>query len=66
MDSIQESFTAFAQEAYEKGYTTENCLDYLYELDPIFKTDKLAQQLFPTIFGLVYCKNKMNQPGNIT
>lgn len=60
MESAIKAFEDFAKEAIHKGYEPDNCLNYLYSLNDNFKNDAAANNIFPTVFGIEFCKHKMS------
>ena len=58
MDNITQAFTEFARFALDEGYTDKNCMDYLYKLNDDFRTNEIANNIFPLIFNIEQIKRK--------
>ena len=60
MDSINKALADFARQALDQGITTEDdAKQMMYKLNDNFRKDKIFNEIFPTVFGLEFCKRKL-------
>ena len=60
MDAIKIELKKLAILCIEDGHeTVEQARDAMYEANPDFRKDELFNQLFPVLFNIALCENKM-------
>jgi hypothetical protein len=59
MDQIEKDFRSIAIKALTDGLTLEESMESLIMISPGFKDDKIFNDIYPIIFRMEECRNKI-------